>query len=146
MPLRYVFQETILRVTSPIILWWINTLGPYPRGWSSGGSKIWSSRAAPLDWDLNCVTFDDPHVVYSFHTIAFKKIRMRSTSHYQGVCIEPEVTVLQLPPPPPEEADVSTVGKQCMGLGLSCDGTPQSREGDSSPVWEHTLALVRDAL
>ena len=45
-------------------------------------------------------------VVYSFQTIAFKKMRMRSTCHYQRVRIDPEVTVLQLPPPLPEEADV----------------------------------------
>ena len=35
--------------------------------------------------------------------------------------IDPEVTVLQLPPPPPEEADVLSVGEKCMGLVLSCD-------------------------
>ena len=66
--------------------------------------------------DLNCVTVDDPWVVYSFQTIAFKKMRMRSTCPYQMVRIDPEVTVLQLPPPPPEEAYVLPVGENCMGL------------------------------
>ena len=38
-----------------------------------------------------------------------KKMRMRSTSHYQRVRIDLEITVLQLPQPPPEEADVLPV-------------------------------------
>ena len=38
-------------------------------------------QAAQQQWDLNCVTVDDPWVVYSFQTMAFKKMRMRSTCH-----------------------------------------------------------------
>ena len=33
-----------------------------------------------------------------------------------------------------------------MGLVLSCDYTPLSHEGTSTPVWEHTVALVRYTL
>ena len=58
----------------------------------------------------------------------------------------PEVTVLQFPPPPPEEADVLHVEKTCMGLVLSCDCTPLLHECTSTPVWEHTVALVRYTL
>ena len=75
-------------------------------------------HAAQPQWDLNCVSVDDTCVVYSFQTIAFKKIRMRFQSPYQRVRIDPEVTVLQLPPPPPEEADVPPVGEKCTGLVL----------------------------
>jgi len=66
-------------------------------------------HASKPQWYLNCVTVD-------YQTIAFKKIRMRSTSPYHNVRIEPEVTVLQLPPPPPEAADILPAAKQCMGL------------------------------
>ena len=66
-------------------------------------------HAAQPQWDLKCVSVDDPCVAYSFQTIAFKKIRLRFTSHYQRVRIDPEVTVLQLPPPPPEEVHVLPV-------------------------------------
>ena len=33
-----------------------------------------------------------------------------------------------------------------MGLVLSCDCTPLSHENASTPVWEHTVALVRYTL
>ena len=77
-------------------------------------------QAEQHKWNFNSVTVDDPRVVYAFQTTAFKKIRMRATSSYRKVRIDPEVTVLQLVSPPPD-AEVIPVGDQCMGLLLSSD-------------------------
>jgi len=135
--MRYVFQETILRGISPSTLGWIRSLLSYSQRmepqWISTLTMQHSPYGISTAFRLTtCV------VVYSFQTIAFNKIRMISTSPYQRVRIDPEVTVLQLPPPPPEEADVLPVGETCMGLVLSRDCTPLSHEGTQTPVWEHT--------
>jgi len=100
------------------------------------------SQAAQSHWDLNFLTVDDPCVTRSFQTIAFKRIRLRSTSLYHSVRIDSEITVLQLQPPHSEKADVLSVREQCMGRVLLCDCTPFSHARALTPVWGHTVALL----
>ena len=88
--------------------------GAVPPACGAGVDQSISQEAQPHR-DLNCVKVGHPGVVYSRQTIALQMIRMRSASPYQSVRIDPVVTVFQLPPPPPEEADVLPVVEQCMG-------------------------------
>ena len=115
--MRYVFQETILRGINPLHSGVDLDFRVVPTADGAAVDQSFGHAAQP-QWELNCVSVDDTCVVYSFETIAFKKIRMRSTSPYQRLRIDPEVTVLQLHPPLQEEADVLPVGEKYMGLVL----------------------------
>ena len=67
------------------------------------------------------MTVEHPFDIYMFQYISTRKMKMRSTSTYKRIRLDPMVTKLQLPPPPSEEADSLPVGEQCMGLVLSSD-------------------------
>ena len=52
-------------------------------------------------WDLNMVMADDPFQIYYFQTIHVIDLQPAPTTSFKRVRMNPEVTVLQLTPPPP---------------------------------------------
>ena len=87
-------------------------------------------------WDLNNVTVDHPFDVYMFQYISTRTMKMRTNPPYKRVRLDPVITELQLPPPPPGEADPLPVGEQCMGLVLSSDCDAVAQRFAPIPVWE----------
>ena len=68
---------------------------------------------------------------------------MRSSPPYKRVRLDPEITILQLPPPPPGETDVLPVGEQCMGLVLSSNCDAVAQRFAPNPVWEEQTTRSR---
>ena len=96
----------------------------------------------PPAWDLNTVLADDPFQIYYFQTIHVVDLPPAPTTSFKRVRLDPEVTVLQLPPPPAEEWILTAVGERCMGLVLSLDCIPLETKLASIPVWESSAHIA----
>ena len=88
---------------------------------------------------------DDPLQIYYFQTIHVVDLPPAPTTAFERVLLDPEVTVLQLAPPP-EEWALTAVGEQCMGLVLSLDCVPLETKLASIPVWESSAHFGRSRL
>ena len=86
---------------------------------------------------------DNPFEVYNFQYISTRTMKMRSNPPYKLVRLDPEITILQLPPPHPGETDVLPVGEQCMGLVLSSDCDAVAQRFAPNPVWEEQTTRNR---